>query len=520
MRVNHFIVMLTFVYALAVSAGFLAYRSFVVFPQLQQFTLQNHQNDVQALGRVFQAEADHLELLLIDWAKWDDFYEFVRRPSDAFRQSNLMSDTFIDANLSGAYIMDKRRNLIFGVQHPYGTTETYSISESSSDFKKILGLEYPEDDEVFCGYIQLHGVLNLYCIATAQDSNVKEPGNGYLMFSREVSEAFLDQIKAITNTQFQLVNPSQITDRVIPITESDKITQPKSSYFLGMVNKDGGYDFIVNLYHDEDEFPKKIDLQTWILLLGLLFVPVVIFLGIRFFLVKPLSEMSNFILRIKTESNPPEFKDYQFIFEIRVFRDAVYELMEHLKLEKNHYENLSLTDALTGIHNRRAFDRDVKEMWLTCARQNNPFVLILADIDYFKKYNDALGHQKGDEAIRETAQALRKICKRAGDGVYRYGGEEFAILMAVEQTSDLDGMLDAFQIAVKDLGISHPESSVSEILTISLGACLISRPGRWMNSISYESALKKADKALYSAKMNGRDGHVIITIDEVKLSED
>ncbi len=517
MRVNQFIVLLSLVYALAVTTGFLAYRTQIVFPQLLQYTLIDHKNDVQALGRVFKAEEDHLKLLLIDWAKWDDLYEYIENPNQAFRQSNLMPATFIDANLNGAYIMDANRALIFGIQHPFGTVETYPVTESSADFTKIKALEFPEDDEVFCGYIKLRSVLSLYCLATAQDSNVEESGNGYLMFTRELSEVFLNQIKAITNTQFHIVLPSEVTDRVIPIVNPELINQPKISYFLGITNKEGNYDFIVNLLHDENDLPQKIDVQTLILIAGLLFVPVIIFLGIRFFLVKPLSDMSSFILRIKTEDEPPEFKDYQFIFEIRVFRDAVYELMEHLKLEKNHYQNLSLTDALTGIHNRRAFDRDVQEMWLTSARQNNPFVILLADIDYFKKYNDSLGHQQGDEAIKATAQALRKVCKRAGDGVYRYGGEEFAILMTLDQANDLDGMLDAFQEEIKQLHLSHPASSISNVLTISIGACLIKSPGRWMNSVSYENALKKADEALYAAKMNGRDGHVIISIDDSQL---
>lgn len=519
MRVNQFIVLLTFIYALAVTTGFLAYRSQIVFPQLLQYTLINHKNDVQALGRVFKAEEEHLKLLLIDWAKWDDLYEFVDEPNEAFRQSNLMSETFIDANLNGAYIMDKNRALIFGIQHPFGTFETYPVTEASADVIRIKTLEFPEDDEVFCGYIELRSVLSLYCLASAQDSNVEEPGNGYLMFTRELSEAFLNQIKAITNTQFHIVLASQGAGRIIPIAKPDMIDLPETSYLLGMTNKEGNYDFIVNLLHDENELPKKIDAQTLILIVGLLFVPVIIFFGMRFFLVKPLSDMSSFILRIKTEDEPPEFKGYQFIFEIRVFRDAVYELMEHLKLEKNHYQNLSLTDALTGIHNRRAFDRDVKEMWLTLARQNNPFVILLADIDYFKKYNDSLGHQQGDEAIKATAQALKKVCKRAGDGVYRYGGEEFAILMTLDQANDLDNMLDAFQKEIKKLQLPHPTSSTSDVLTISIGACLIQSPGRWMNSVSYQSALKKADEALYAAKMNGRDGHVVISIDDSQLRE-
>lgn len=317
--------LLTLVYALAVTAGFLAYRSQIVFPQLLQYTLVDHRNDVRALGRVFKAEEDHLKLLLIDWAKWDDFYEFVERPNQAFRQSNLMSETFVDANLNGAYIMDKNQGLIFGIQHPFGTFETYPVAESSADFSKIKRIEFPEDDEIFCGYITLRSVLSLYCLASAQDSNVEQPGNGYLMFTRELSDEFLNQIKAITNTQFHIMSSSGISEGIIPITDPERITLPNSSYLLGMVNKEGEYDFLVNLHHDENELPKKIDVQTLILIAGLLFVPVIIFIGIRFFLVKPLSDMSSFILRIKTEDEQPEFKDYQFIFEIRVFRDAVYE---------------------------------------------------------------------------------------------------------------------------------------------------------------------------------------------------
>ena len=163
-------------------------------------------------------------------------------------------------------------------------------------------------------------------------------------------------------------------------------------------------------------------------------------------------------------------------------------------------EALSYLDALTGIGNRRAFDKALDREWRRGIRSKQPLSLLMLDIDWFKSFNDRYGHQAGDKALVEVSGVLNDIIRRAGDIVARYGGEEFAVLMA---ETDLPG---AAVIAGRILaGIQQmalpARDGIDGILTISIGYASVvptddGRP---------DALIAAADAALYQAKHDGRN---------------
>ena len=161
---------------------------------------------------------------------------------------------------------------------------------------------------------------------------------------------------------------------------------------------------------------------------------------------------------------------------------------------------LSTTDGLTGIANRRRFDAALKEEWKRAQRMENYLMLAILDVDWFKEYNDHYGHQAGDECLQKIAQLIEAQSHRAGDLVARYGGEEFA--MIITTTDHGSALVFAQQICkiIENEEIPHPLSPLGH-LTISIGvAGSIPREGE-----EPEALLKKADKALYRAKNQGRN---------------
>lgn len=174
----------------------------------------------------------------------------------------------------------------------------------------------------------------------------------------------------------------------------------------------------------------------------------------------------------------------------------------HLTLQRQTevLKRLVFIDALTHAFNRRYFDERLAEAWGRAQRTGRPLGLILIDVDYFKQFNDVNGHQRGDDALRQVAQALKGTILRPGDVVCRYGGEEFACLLP---DTDLDGALQVAQrmkLAVRDLAIGHPASAVAEVLTISAGVAV-----RTPTSGGDAAALLAlADAQLYRAKAEGR----------------
>jgi len=162
---------------------------------------------------------------------------------------------------------------------------------------------------------------------------------------------------------------------------------------------------------------------------------------------------------------------------------------------------LSSRDGLTGISNRRRFDRRLALEWRRAARPERPLSLLLGDIDCFKDYNDLHGHQQGDACLRKVAQALAKSLHRAGDLVARYGGEEFAVLLPDTDEAHAATTAEMLRARIEDLGIPHGASGVSPVVTLSLGTATIRpRAGRRPRSL-----LEAADRALYLAKREGRN---------------
>jgi diguanylate cyclase (GGDEF)-like protein/PAS domain S-box-containing protein len=165
---------------------------------------------------------------------------------------------------------------------------------------------------------------------------------------------------------------------------------------------------------------------------------------------------------------------------------------------------LALTDGLTGLANRRAFDQALDREWMRTLREGSEISLLLLDIDHFKQFNDRYGHQVGDDCLRAVAAA---VCRsvRASDSVARYGGEEIAVILPSTLIAGAVEVAEKVRCAVAALRLSHegnPEGGNG--VTVSIGAATaLARIGGTMKMP--ESLLLAADHAMYKAKHEGRN---------------
>ena len=162
---------------------------------------------------------------------------------------------------------------------------------------------------------------------------------------------------------------------------------------------------------------------------------------------------------------------------------------------------LSERDGLTLIPNRRNFDTFLDKTWHTALRYGRFLSLMLIDIDYFKRYNDSCGHLAGDDCLKKTAAAIAGSFHRPGDLVARFGGEEFVVVMAETESKNAYKLARRVLNAVSECKIPHPDSPVSQWLTLSIG---IHTEIPSYNSTQHH-LIDAADKALYMAKENGRN---------------
>jgi diguanylate cyclase (GGDEF)-like protein len=157
------------------------------------------------------------------------------------------------------------------------------------------------------------------------------------------------------------------------------------------------------------------------------------------------------------------------------------------------------TDPLTGLRNRLSLPEDLQLLHSRSERYGLDYCLAMCDVDNFKSYNDTYGHQAGDAALKAVAAALAGQVRQS-DGIYRYGGEEFLLLLPDQSRSGAKAVMERSLAAVENLGITHT-GDPSGVLTISAGISAY-RPGHRIGS---EELLTEADTALYAAKTTGKN---------------
>jgi len=174
------------------------------------------------------------------------------------------------------------------------------------------------------------------------------------------------------------------------------------------------------------------------------------------------------------------------------------------KAHEDLLENQALTDGLTGLANRRAFDEALDREWLRTLREGTHMSLLLLDLDHFKSFNDDYGHQVGDDCLRAVAMAVRTSI-RATDIACRYGGEEITVILPAADAAAAYNVGEAVRRAIEDLALPHSGGRTGgNHLTASVGvATALSRDGGTVRLP--EALLLAADAALYKAKHLGRN---------------
>ncbi len=172
-----------------------------------------------------------------------------------------------------------------------------------------------------------------------------------------------------------------------------------------------------------------------------------------------------------------------------------------LKRARDQLATLARVDGLTGLANRRAFDTALERECLRHLRQKAPMALLLADIDHFKRYNDAYGHVRGDHCLRRVAAVLREATNRPADLTARYGGEEFACVLPDTPAQGARAVAERLRHEVLRLAIPHAGSPAAAQVTVSIGG-VAARGARLADPAAL---VEGADRQLYLAKAHGRN---------------
>ena len=207
-----------------------------------------------------------------------------------------------------------------------------------------------------------------------------------------------------------------------------------------------------------------------------------------------------------------------FTWHIAKLRLGLELSANQLEDERNKYVDQSITDELTQLRNRRDF-MNTFQRYLSNYRSSDDWLCIaIADIDFFKFYNDHYGHPKGDECLRSIGVVLNNLKDELGVYTARVGGEEFTALWFEKDAAHVDNVITHWANALKTLAIPHEKSKVNEHVTMSIGV-YVSKCGSYQDT---KSLYDMADKALYTAKSSGRNCAVVCgdEIKEYKITPD
>jgi len=174
--------------------------------------------------------------------------------------------------------------------------------------------------------------------------------------------------------------------------------------------------------------------------------------------------------------------------------------------QKKKFEELSITDSLTKLYNRRFFNDTLNREIKKAQREKSKLSFLILDIDYFKKYNDSYGHDAGDKALQSVANAIKNSLHRGSDYAFRLGGEEFGVIFSTKTQETSLQLANFIRQNVSNLKIEHSNSLVENYITVSIGLLFVDFNEENVDAHGFYTM---ADDALYQAKENGRNQVVL-----------
>jgi diguanylate cyclase (GGDEF)-like protein len=255
------------------------------------------------------------------------------------------------------------------------------------------------------------------------------------------------------------------------------------------------------------DIDRELDLAYVQLALIGIFVLLVAWFGGEKLIVRPIRKLARMAahlgrgdLQARAMQEPwlAEFKPLAAALDDMARKLAVRE--EELHIANQHLDELANLDGLTGLANRRGFDRQLEQQWQRAGQHRERLALMMIDIDHFKLYNDRYGHLAGDACLRAVGETLSLVTLDEAVIVARYGGEEFALLLPGLDLEQAAALADDARGAIENLVIKHDEAPCG-LVTISIGVeSLVPELGQ-----SPDHLVEAADSALYAAKRQGRN---------------
>ncbi|MBF0200149.1 MAG: diguanylate cyclase [Desulfamplus sp.] len=538
MSINHKIILIISVSFTVMILSFYALMFFIVLPAFINLERVDYEKNLSRVEETFKRELYHLQNFCNDWANWDDAHDFLNGENDDFISVNIDPTTFITANINKIYFLDNYHGVFFGKDFDL-IEQVYKEGVASNDLGLFQsGLFYEE----FLKNPEKHymnGILTtaqgLFLVAAHRVFRTDGTGDspGVLIFGREINEHYVLQLREQVKLDYDIVYGSDLPLQDIYDNLDDK------HVFFGDEYIKVSFSHIVHLYkpfynmEGEVAFYNKVIYPSEIIRQGHETITIaVISLALSSFLIMaifillmkrivtdPIKAVTAHVMALEKEQDYSARLNIDRTDELGILGNAIDFFTSTISRQTRMLNDMALKDGLTGIFNRRYFDTAFEKEWNRHCRGRMSLALFMLDVDYFKRFNDFYGHQKGDDALIKIARVLENFTRRTGEFPARYGGEEFVMVLPGVDVQAASAIADTLNRAVLDLNIDHGDApETGGKITVSIGVAVgipecpdkikggdISRMAAQLR----EKFIHAADDALYRAKDRGRNCYVL-----------
>ncbi|MDP3653442.1 MAG: diguanylate cyclase [Rhodoferax sp.] len=470
---------------------------------------------VAHMGRVLQGLESVLAGLSSqtrDWAEWTDLYDYASNPRahGAWAQANLLPQSLESANLSLILLLDAKGAVLAQVAPPGAALNMVSATEGGAI---PMGRFKSQGRTPRCGLVATTLDLMAVCWARITRSDFSGAQVGTVVMGRLLTTDRQDKLRAQTGLPFEMRSALAAPEGLLhwpDVLEANDVggrgfwtahdSQQYHLYYslLDAFGKDLGWITLSlprDVYAQGQHLFAQVRGQLVLILLG---TALVLALALDGLLLGRLRRFSAQLVRVRQGAAWDARIDVRGRDELGLLAGEVNTMMGLIESQMAGLTTLSMTDTLTGLPNRRAFDERLRLEFARQQRTECALALLVLDVDYFKGYNDRYGHPAGDAALQAVAQVLRQACARASDLAARTGGEEFSVLLPETDAQGAQDIARHIQLLLQAQALTHENSAVAEVVTLSIGIAIAREE-------SAQAFVQRADRALYQAKQQGRN---------------
>lgn len=467
------------------------------------------------VGRALSALSDRLASLgavVEDWATWDDTYDFMEDKSTKYIASNLGDLTFSNLGLNVMLYIDTSGRIVFGKGFDLNEGKAIPIPRGLQEYIVPNGLTQFRSNATgtATGIAVLPEGPMLLAARPILTTKGKGPARGTLVMGRYFDSAVVQQLAESTHLAItvQQLNrpevPPDLRTALTSLSEHEPVyVRPLGTQFIA------GYALLKDISGEPGlvlkvQVPRSIYAQgrtsvlyflSWLVTAGLVF-GVVILVFLEKTVLSRLALLSTSVSAIGASGDlstrvPAAGRDElsDLAREINRMLEALERYQGELRASEERYRHLSITDPLTGLHNRTYFEQEMHRLE---AESCTPVGIVLCDIDGLKLVNDTLGHDAGDELLLTAARVLKETFPGGGT-VARIGGDEFAMLLPGSDETTTERVCSEFRDAVDRYNAANPERPLSA----SIGFAARSDTSKSMSDL-----FKEADDNMYREKLH------------------